>query len=112
MTRVVSKKGASCLCQKTLEELNSFTWDNLHLKAPTLHRVLMGCVSVHRRERAGKGKGRRVRHPHGYAALGICAAILLRNRNQHLNLVQRLISLILHSGHAGKQVCFFKVNGV
>ena len=73
----------------------------LKVKAPTLHRVLMGCVNVRRRKRTGK-----VRHPNNDAVLGICAALLLQHRNQHLCLVQRIISLVLNSGHAGKQVPF------
>ena len=34
----------------------------------------------------------------------VCCAILLRARNQRMNLVQRLVSVILHGGHATKQV--------
>ena len=38
------------------------------------------------------------------AVIGMCAAILLRHRNTHMNLVQRIISTLLYSGHAPKQV--------
>lgn len=108
LSRVASKqKGSSCLRQKTLDSLQSFSWEKLNLelkmKAPTLHRVLQGCVNIRRRER---GRSRKTHHVHNSAVLGVCAAILLRHRNQHLNAVQRIFSLILHSGHAGKQVCF------
>ena len=109
LTRVASTKtGSSCLRQRTLDALQTFSWAKLHLefksKAPTLYRVLQGCVNVHRKERAGK-QGSVKRRPNDTAVLSVCAAILLRHRNQHLNILQRIISLILHSGHAGKQVC-------
>ena len=111
LTCVVSlKKGTSCLRYKSLQALQSFTWEKLHrelkVKAPTLHQVLMGCINVRQRERVRKGPHRKSTRVHKHAVLGICAAILLRHRNQNLNLVQRLLSLILNSGHAGKQVCF------
>lgn len=102
-----TKEGRSCLQQKTLSALQNFSWEKLHeklkFKAPTLYRVLQGCVNVHRREREGR-KGSKTHHPSDSAVLGVCAALLLRHRNQRLNLLQRIISLILHSGHAGKLV--------
>lgn len=109
LSRVAStKEGCSCLQQKTLSALQNFSWERLHeelkFKAPTLYRVLQGCVNVHRREREGR-KGSRTYRPSDSAVLGVCAALLLRHRNQRLNLLQRIISLILHSGHAGKLVC-------
>ena len=36
--------------------------------------------------------------------LGICAAIILRHCNTSMNLVQQIISIVLHCGHAAKQV--------
>lgn len=114
LTKIASKKwGSSCLRQRTLDALESFSWEKLllelKLKAPTLYHVLQGCVNVRRRERAGRQGKRRVHRPNDSAVLGVCAALLCRHRNQHLNLLQRLISLILHSGHAGKQVCFLSL---
>ena len=105
MTQVASfKEGYSCLRQKDLESLQNFSWETLNLelqsKAPTLYAVLEGCVNVRRK---GK-KSLQTQHSKNLAILGICAAILLRHRNHHLNLVQRIISLILFSGHAGKKV--------
>ena len=112
LTRVASiKEGSSCLRKRTLDALQSFSWEKLHSelrsKAPTLYRVLQGCVHVRRKERTRK-KGGGIR-PKDSAVLGICAALLLRHRNHHLNLVQRIMSLILHCGHAGKQVRFSTV---
>ena len=34
------------------------------------------------------------------AIIGMCAAILLRHHNTHMNFVQRIISTLLYSGHA------------
>ena len=42
--------------------------------------------------------------PSNSAILGVCAALLLRHRNHNLNAVQRIISIILHGGHAAKWV--------
>ena len=36
--------------------------------------------------------------------IGMCAAILLHHSNKHMNLVQRIISSLLYSGLAPKQV--------
>ena len=66
------KRGDSCLRHKTLQALQSFTWKKLEMelkvKAPTLHRVLMGCVHVHRRERAVKGRPKKSNHAHDHSA--------------------------------------------
>ena len=53
-----------------------------------------------RQERLPKAK-RRV--PGNADILDVCAELLL-HRNQNFNVMQRLVSLILHSGHAGKAV--------
>jgi len=81
----------------------------LQLNAPTLYRVLQGCVSVKRLEwvmKKGERKGMVARsyRPSNSAILGDCAALLLRHRNHNLNAVQRIISIILYGGHAAKQV--------
>lgn len=98
-----SKRSPSCLRLRCLDALESFSWEKLctelQSSAPTFYQVLHGCVNVKRRQRATK-----TYHPSNTAILGVCAAVLLRHRNQNLNLLQRIISLILHSGHAAKQV--------
>lgn len=113
LTKMSSKSTNSCLRQRHLEALDSFSWDSLlselQLNAPTLYRVLQGCVSVKRRERVMKKGGRkgmvaRSYRPSNSAILGVCAALLLRHRNHNMNVVQRIISIILHGGHAAKQV--------
>ena len=108
LTKIASKsQHSSCLRETTLSALENFSWEKLHselrLTAPTFFRVLEGCVNVRRRRRVAK-RVRKVNLPRNSAVLGVCAALLLRHRNRNLNLVQRIISLILHSGHAGKKV--------
>ena len=72
----------------------------LEKRAPVLHKLLSACVDARRRKRPFKSTYR----SSNAAAIGISAAILLRHRNQHMNALQHIISLILHCGHAGKQV--------
>ena len=99
-----------------METLTRFTWEQLAQEishtAPTLHSVFEVCTDVKRRERKvvkgeekSQAKGRRkTRHCSNTVVLGVCAGILLRHHNHHMNFIQRLVSLILHSGHCAKQV--------
>ena len=108
LTKVAStRQGPSCLRQKTLGALENLSWEKLNaelrLTAPTFHRILEGCVKIRRRKQV-TDRARKARPPRNSAVLGVCAALLLRHRNRNLNLVQRIISLILHSGHSGKKV--------
>ena len=86
------------------ERLQQFNWDllraELEERAPVLHKLLNMCVDVKRKKRPYRSTYR----TSNAAALGICAATLLRHKNQHMNALQHIISLILHRGHAGKQV--------
>ena len=110
MTNMVSKKSNSCLRQRTIEALQSFSWEKLcsELKshAPTLYRILQACVDVKRWERVSKDRRTKPRsyYVNNSVVLGICAAIILRHCNTSMNLVQRIISIVLHCGHAAKQV--------
>ena len=103
LTKVASTKrgtGSSCLRQRNLDALQTFSWEKLHaelrLTAPTFYRVLQGLVNVRRRDNVPQ---KRRYCPLDSAVLGVCAAILLRHRNHNFNLVQRIISLIIYSGH-------------
>ena len=110
LTRMCSKKQPSLLRSSSPDSIASFSWESIanevFLVAPTFHTILQACVNVKRRKRANTSGGKRHKtyHRSDNAALGVCACILLRHRNHHLNLFQRLVSLILHSGHSGKQV--------
>ncbi len=86
----------SVLSSMSKTDLETFTWDKLEneltLHAPTLRSILYACM-VTRRPRANRA-----------AAVGICAAVLLKYRYQRMSLVQKVIALILYAGHCGKQV--------
>ena len=105
-----SKKGSSLLRDRSVESIKSISWDGLaeeiQRKAPTLYGVLWACVSMKRRKRKRKGRPMKAtkESPSDIAVLGVCTAILLRHHNQHMILLQRIIALILHSGHSSKQV--------
>lgn len=100
MKIVSSKKHSSILRGRSVEHLKSFSWETLEeeikTKAPTLYGLLCACVRVKRK--TGQNS------PSSTSVLGVCAAILLRNYNQNMNLLQRIVALILHSGRSSKQV--------
>jgi len=111
LTNVAStRQCSSCLRENTLGALENFSWEKLHaelrLTAPTFYRILEACVNVKRRKRVTKKKPR-MHCPSNSAVLGVCAALVLRHRNRNLNLVQRIVSLILHSGHSSKKVLLY-----
>ena len=68
--------------------------------APTLLEILQGCVMRNKRKKQ-VGMSYRVKDE---SVIGICAAILLRHQNPQMNLIQPIVSLLLYSGHAPKQV--------
>ena len=83
--------------------IESFTWkrliDELKRYAPTLFGFLHACVQTKASPRQKNGD----------AVLGICAAILLKHRYFNMSLVQKILSIVLYAGHAGKQVCTFEL---
>lgn len=103
-----SKQHTTVFRGSSAETLGSFSWDGvadeLERRAPTLHAILKECVEVKRRERPSKKRRRGSYRPSNSAVIGICACILMRHKNQQMNVLQRMISLILQRGHAGKQV--------
>ena len=107
MKFLCSKRANSLLRATSAKKLSTFTWDllaeELEAKAPTLFAMLMACVSVQQRKRT-KATPSKSRCISNTTVLGVCAGILLRHSNHHMNLIQRLIALILHSGHSGKEV--------
>ena len=73
----------------------------LETKAPTLHSLLKMCIDVKRRQSSSRKRSHRTRNA---SVMGVCASIILRHKNQHMNAMQSIISLLLHRGHAGKHV--------
>ena len=106
MNNICSKKTSSLLRKRTPDAMRSFAWrdlvQELEQHSPTLYQVLKDCVYKKRRKVSGRGVSYRV---NDNTVIGMCAAILLRHHNTHMNLVQRIISTLLYSGHAPKQVC-------
>lgn len=86
--------------------LQKFSWEALATEvketAPNLFGILDGSLQV--QVTPSQQKGRKSRRVNKTAILGLCTAILCRYRNQSMNLVQRLVSLILYKGGASKQV--------
>ena len=107
MKLLCKKKTQSILRSRSAETLCTFSWDmladELEEKAPNLFQVLKACVDVKRRKRISEGR-RKTRITSNTVVLGVCAGVLLRHCNHHMNLIQRLIALILHAGHSAKQV--------
>ena len=110
MEHICSKKASSLLRMNTPDALRSFTWEDLVQEleklSPTFYQVLKQCVHRRRRNFSRRGVTYRV---NDNAVIGICAAILLRHHNTHLNLVQRIVSTLLYSGHAPKQVGYLVI---
>ena len=83
----------SVLRDKSNDGLKSFQWkcllDELQTHAPMLLEILKSCTKVRRPQQA---------------VIGVITAILCRNRRNSASLIQRLISVILYSGHASKMV--------
>ena len=101
MREMCLKKSMSVLRASSPEALQTFSWESvveeLQVKAPTLLHLLKGCADVKRHERPRKSRRKSPKsfRPTNTAVLGTCAAILLRHKNQYMNLLQRLVSLVL-----------------
>lgn len=85
---------------------DTFTWDELSEElesvSPTLYAFLDACMHVSKRKH--KHKRSSTRYVSNTAAIALCAGLILHHCSHNKNLIQLLISLILHSGHSGKQV--------
>ena len=91
-----SKRVGSILCSDSLHTLTTFKWadllNELNIHAPTLTTFLHACTETKtfRRNRE--------------STIGVCAAVLLKHREQKMDLFQKIISIIMKAGHCGKQV--------
>ena len=78
------------------ESLKEFEWrtllEELHTNAPVLVGILQAATKT------------RVTRLNGGAIVGMYASILMKHRNPKMNLLQKIVSLVLYSGHAFKQV--------
>ena len=86
----------SVLRDKSNDGLKSFQWkcllDELQTHAPMLLEILKSCTKVRRPISQQQ------------AVIRVITAILCKNRRNSASLIQRLISVILYSGHASKMV--------
>ena len=77
-------------------DIENFTWerllDELKSNAPTFWGFLKTCFHT------------RTPRQNSDAVMGFCSAIILKHRYNRMNVVQKILSLVLYSGHAGKQV--------
>ena len=93
-----SDKADSILQSKATKAMEEFCWNDvigeMKLRAPTLLSLLQSCTRTK--------KARRNMN----CVIGLIAALLCKHRRPSASLVQRLISVILYSGHASKRVSF------
>ena len=109
MTKLCAKSTNSIFRQSSLEAITTFNWNTAEIElqqlAPPLYSILKGCVNVKRkRQRTKNVQEHSSLSSKDTATIGVCAAILLRHKSVHVNTFQHVISLVLHSGHSGKQV--------
>ena len=98
-------KNPSILRGCEVDNMMSFTWssliEELGKTAPTLLQLLTDCVA--RKRRRGHST-KPSHHAKDGAIIGVCAVIMLCHHNQHMNLFQRLVSVLLYSDHVPVQV--------
>ena len=95
--RMCSSKVNSILQNKTADALKQFSWDTVMKElvqhAPTLLHVLRGCTFSKKNKDLING------------TTCVCAAIIMHLKNQKMNMLQRILSLVLYAGHSAKLVC-------
>ena len=99
LCKLCSDKSPSTLRIYSKESFKCFNWDNVINEfsqiAPTL-LSLFELLTVTKSER-----------PNRKCVIAMCISLLLKNRFAKACFIQKLISLILYSGHASKQVSVF-----
>ena len=79
-----------------MEGLKEFEWDALIGELSTHAPVLLGVLQAATKTRSPRTNTN--------AVIGICAAIIFKQRNSKMSLVQKIISLVLYAGHTSIQV--------
>lgn len=100
-----SIKNSSLLRNTTRNDMQAFKWVNvvkeLKSTAPVTVSLLNECC-----KKMGRDRSRLSAFTlNSSMIIGLICAVLLRARNQNMNLIQKMISLVLYRGHASKQVC-------
>ena len=93
---IASKKVESTLLFKSKNCITNFKWATVHGEmvshTPLLCKILTAATKT------------RAEQQNQAAVIGICFAVIMKQRNPTLNLLQKIISLILYSGHSSKLV--------
>ena len=101
LCKLCSDKSPSTLRKYTKESFKCFNWDILINEfsqiAPTLLSIFE-LLTVTKSERRNRK-----------CVIAVCISLLLKNRFAKACFIQKLISLILYSGHAGKQVSVINI---
>lgn len=96
MTVMCSDKTGSVLRSQSMQDLKNFKWkkliSELEKSAPVFLQLLRSCTQT-RKPRENRD-----------SVIGMCAAIVLKNRFAKMSLLQKILSLVLYAGHCGKQV--------
>ena len=92
-----SDQVGSILQSRSLSDLGEFTWEKFYSElkqhAPLLLSILQQSTKT------------RVQRSNQKVVICLCVAIICKYRRPTMNLVQKIPSLILYTGHASKQVC-------
>ena len=98
MSVMVSDNVGSLLRSNNMDDMKCFSWsklvDELRVHAPTLLHLLQAMVK----------KKKSCNRPPADGIIGVCASILLKHHYDKMSMVQKIISVVLYSGHASKQV--------
>lgn len=81
----------------TCDNLKNFKWsdviDEMKIHAPLLFSLLSSCIPLSL--------------SNSEAVICMCSSLIFCSHFRHMNLIQKIVSLILYAGHAGKQVSEF-----
>ena len=98
---MASDTTGSILRSQCVDDVKSFTWrkvtNELAIYAPTLLQILKAVTDT-KTERRNRD-----------ATIAVCASVLLKYRYQNMSFVQKIVSLILYTGHSSKQVCTVQI---
>ena len=105
------KPRPSVLRVRSVDVLKYFSWKGvireLKRKAPTFLAILQAAAQSNRPRIAARG-GKRSKHIHQARenVVGMAAAVLLKERNQHMCKLQTIVGILLYAGHASKKVIY------
>jgi hypothetical protein len=95
--KLSSQKHSSILRMKSKISFENFTWERVWKEicscCPLLSIILLNCLHPQVQEKSLT-----------VPSLCLSASVLFKLRNSHINIVQGILSFLLKSGHASKQV--------